>query len=533
MTLLRRVVLTNAAVLAAATAVLALSPLTISERVAVNEVAVLIVYVATTTLANAFLLRRAFDPLDRLTQLARTADPLHPGTRVAVERADPHVTELSQAMNDMLARLEDERRTSGRRALAAQEDERRRIARELHDEVGQSLTAVLLQLEAAGHRVPREVAGDLEETREAARRSLEDVRAIARRLRPDALDDLGLRSALAALVGQPIEPAGLRVRPRIAAELPELSPETQVVVYRVAQEALTNVRRHAGAHEATLDLEVAGDRLVLTRARRRPRPARRRSGGRRDPRDARARAAGGCDSQRQRLRAARYRGALGGAAVTTPLKARLLLADDHVMVRRGLRLVLDMQPDLEVMAEAGDGVEAVEMATAQPELDLAVLDVSMPRMTGLQAAAQLSRARPKLRLLMLSVHDSEQYLFEALRAGAAGYVLKSSADRDLVEACRATLRGEPFLYPAAVSALMRDWIERAREGEAPYSPLTPRELEIVKLIAESHSGEEIAGALQISPRTVERHRANVLEKLGVRDRVELTRWAIRRGLVEP
>jgi DNA-binding NarL/FixJ family response regulator len=219
--------------------------------------------------------------------------------------------------------------------------------------------------------------------------------------------------------------------------------------------------------------------------------------------------------------------------VTTPLKARLLLADDHVMVRRGLRLVLDMQPDLEVVAEAGDGVEAVEMATAQPELDLAVLDVSMPRMTGLQAAAQLSRVRPELRLLMLSVHDSEQYLFEALRSGAAGYVLKSSADRDLVEACRATLRGEPFLYPAAVSALMRDWIERAREGDAPHSPLTPRELEIVKLIAESHSGDEIAGALHISPRTVERHRANVLEKLGVRDRVELTRWAIRRGLVEP
>jgi two-component system sensor histidine kinase UhpB len=123
---------------------------------------------------------------------------------------------------------------------------------------------VLLQLEAAGHRVPGDVAADLEETREAARRSLEDVRAIARRLRPDALDDLGLRSALAALVGQPAEPAGLRVRAHIAAPLPELSPEAQVVVYRVAQEAMTNVRRHAGAHEAALDLEIVDDRLVLT-----------------------------------------------------------------------------------------------------------------------------------------------------------------------------------------------------------------------------------------------------------------------------
>lgn len=263
MTLLRRVVLTNAAVLAAATAVLALSPLTISARVAINEVAVLAVYVLVTSLANAVLLRRAFDPLDRLTQLARTADPLRPGTRVAVGRRLP--------CHRALAGHERHARPAGgraalerRRALAAQEDERRRIARELHDEVGQSLTAVLLQLEAAGHRVPADVARDLEETREAARRSLEDVRAIARRLRPDALDDLGLRSALAALVGQRVKPAGLRVRARITPDLPVLPPEAQVVVYRVAQEALTNVRRHAGAHEATLDLDVHGDRLVLT-----------------------------------------------------------------------------------------------------------------------------------------------------------------------------------------------------------------------------------------------------------------------------
>lgn len=219
--------------------------------------------------------------------------------------------------------------------------------------------------------------------------------------------------------------------------------------------------------------------------------------------------------------------------MTVPLKARLLLADDHAVVRHGLRIVLDAEPDLEVVAEAGDGADAVELALRE-EIDLAILDVSMPRKTGLQAAAELSQRRPGLRILMLSMHDNEQYFFEAIRAGAAGYVLKSVADRDLVEACRATLRGEPFIYPAAVAALIREYLERARRGEkVPADPLTPREVEVVKLIGEGHTSEEIASLLVISRKTVERHRANILEKLGMRDRVQLTRYAIRRGLVEP
>ena len=219
--------------------------------------------------------------------------------------------------------------------------------------------------------------------------------------------------------------------------------------------------------------------------------------------------------------------------MTVPLKTRILLADDHPMVRRGLRFVLDAEPDLEVVAEAGDGAEAVELGMSD-EVDLAVLDVSMPRLTGLQAAAELKRRRPELRTLMLSMYDSEQYFFEALKAGASGYVLKSAADRDLVEACRAAMRGEPFLYPAAVAALIRDHLDRASRGESvPADPLTPRELEIVKLVAEGYSSDEIAATLVISKKTVEHHRSHVLEKLGMRDRVELTRYAIRRGLVEP
>jgi DNA-binding NarL/FixJ family response regulator len=219
--------------------------------------------------------------------------------------------------------------------------------------------------------------------------------------------------------------------------------------------------------------------------------------------------------------------------MTTPLKIRVLLADDHEVVRSGLRMVLEAQSDIEVVAEASDGAQALEQALSD-EVDLTILDVSMPRMTGLQAAAELHRRRPELRILMLSMHDNEQYFFEALKAGASGYVLKTAANRDLVEACRACMRGEAFLYPPAVATLVRDYLDGARLGEAPpQDPLTARELEVVKLIAEGHTSEEIATQLVLSKKTVERHRANVLGKLGMRNRVDLTRYAIRRGLVEP
>jgi DNA-binding NarL/FixJ family response regulator len=219
--------------------------------------------------------------------------------------------------------------------------------------------------------------------------------------------------------------------------------------------------------------------------------------------------------------------------MTTPLKTRILVADDHPIVLRGLKTVLNAQPDFEVVAEATDGEDAVARALSE-DVHLAILDISMPRKTGLQAAREISQRRPDVRVLILSMHDNEQYLFEAIKAGASGYVLKSAVDRDLVEACRAAMRGEPFLYPGGVRALMRDYVERARAGEIGRGEvLTPREEEIVKLVAEAHTNEEIGEMLFISKKTVERHRANILEKLGMRDRVELTRYAIRRGLVEP
>ena len=271
---------------------------------------------------------------------------------------------------------------------------------------------------------------------------------------------------------------------------------------------------------------------------------------------------------------------------------RVLIADDHGIVRSGIRLLLERQADLEVIAEAADGAEARDLAVRQrpdlaildvkmpkltglqatreikrqaPEVSvlilsmhdderylfealkagasgyvlkkaladdvhLAILDVSMPKTTGIQAAAELHKRKPELRLLMLSMYDSEQYLFESLKAGASGYVLKAQADTDLLAAIRAVERGEPFLTPEAQRTLIKDVLERGSSGE---EELTPREEEVVKLVAEAHTTKQIAEVLHLSEKTVENHRANAMRKLGMRDRVELVRYAIRRGLIEP
>jgi len=208
---------------------------------------------------------------------------------------------------------------------------------------------------------------------------------------------------------------------------------------------------------------------------------------------------------------------------------RVLIADDHGIVRGGLRLLLDRQPDMQVVAEAADGIEAVELALrARP--DVCVLDVAMPRMTGLQATHEIRAHAPDIAVLLLSMHDDERYLFEALQAGAAGYVLKREADQALLTAVRAVMRGEPFMTNAAERSLVREWM--ADDSTGPVEPLTPREREVLKLIAEAHTNREIGELLHLAEKTVESHRANLLRKLGMRDRVELVRYAIRRGLIE-
>ncbi|MDO8188636.1 response regulator transcription factor [Conexibacter sp. JD483] len=212
---------------------------------------------------------------------------------------------------------------------------------------------------------------------------------------------------------------------------------------------------------------------------------------------------------------------------------RILVADDHPIVLAGLRRLLDAQPGYTVVGEAGDGFEAVALAAGTP-VDLAILDISMPRKTGLQAAQEITRRQPRTRIVMLSMHVDEAYVLESLAVGACGYVLKTAIDRDLLAACSAALRGETFLYPAAVQALIREHREHHRAHVGPGGDeLSARELEVVKLIAEAYSNDEIAEQLVISKKTVERHRANILRKLGMHDRVELTRFAIRRGLLEP
>jgi len=211
------------------------------------------------------------------------------------------------------------------------------------------------------------------------------------------------------------------------------------------------------------------------------------------------------------------------------MSTRVLIADDHGIVRGGLKLLLERQPDIEVVGEAADGAEAVERALSLRP-DLAILDVSMPLLTGIQATHEIKRHAPEIDVLVLSMHDDERYVFEALKAGASGYVLKREADQDLVDAVRSVTRGEPFLTNAATETLVREWM--ADDTTGPREPLSQREQEVLKLIAEAHTNRAIGEILHLSEKTVESHRGNILRKLGMRDRVELVRYAIRRGLVE-
>ena len=209
---------------------------------------------------------------------------------------------------------------------------------------------------------------------------------------------------------------------------------------------------------------------------------------------------------------------------------RVLIADDHGIVRSGLRMLIERQPDMEVVAEAEDGVEALESTQAHRPT-VAVLDVSMPKMTGLQAAREIRAHAPDTRVLMLSMHDDERYFLEGLAAGAAGYVLKRAADTDLIGALRTVAGGRTFLAGETQRVLLDEWLASGRAERD--DPLTPRELEVVKLIAEAYTNRQIAETLKLSEKTVESHRTNVFGKLGMRDRVEIVRYAIRRGLVEP
>ncbi|KUH82053.1 MULTISPECIES: histidine kinase [unclassified Mycobacterium] len=260
--LFRRVFLINGLIFTLGTLILAVSPASVSSRIKLTEIPVLVVGLAVILSANALLLRSSLAPLDRLAASMRRVDPPRRSDRVD-DRGNGDLRHLIASFNTMLDRLETERTTASASALAAQENERRRIARELHDEIGQTLTVALLILKRAVDRAPAEIRGELADTQEAVRASLDEVRSIARRLRPEALEDLGLHSALNALCTEFTNATGLPVVKHIVLQSERLKPDVELVCYRVAQESLTNIARHAGATKAWLDLHTTDDRLTM------------------------------------------------------------------------------------------------------------------------------------------------------------------------------------------------------------------------------------------------------------------------------
>ena len=419
--LFRRVFFINGLIFTLGTLILALSPATVSARIKLTEIPVLVVGLAVMLTANALLLRSSLAPLDRLAASMRRVDPPRRSDRVD-DRGNGDLHNLITSFNAMLDRLETERTTASASALAAQENERQRIARELHDEIGQTLTVALLTLKRAVDRAPTAIRGELADTQETVRASLDEVRGIARRLRPDALEDLGLHSALNALCSEFTQATGIAVVKHVAPQSDRLKPDVELVCYRIAQESLTNVARHAGAGKVWLDLHATADQVTLRIA----------DDG-----------VGGVTAEGAGINGMRERALLVNAdlTITSPdgegtevrlviparrtgrlmlaQPARILLADDHALVRSGLRMILDAEPDLHVVAEAADGHEALAALDHTPT-DLAILDIAMPRMTGLQAAREMNRTHPHVRILILSMYDNEQYFFEALKAGASG-----------------------------------------------------------------------------------------------------------------
>jgi DNA-binding NarL/FixJ family response regulator/two-component sensor histidine kinase len=462
----------------------------------------------------------------------------------------------ARGASDGLARVEREyaclfaeleatqRRYQGlaRAVWRVQEDERRRLARELHDELGQLLTALIHRLDRADDRADD---GAGQSGVELAREALGRVRELARMLRPPVLDDLGLAAALNWLARQAREHAELRVTVTTPAAFARVDSDLETLVYRVAQEALTNAIRHAGARRAAIELERVGNQLEL----------RIRDDGRGfDPESARQGGAQGTGLGGMRDRVALFGGTPGrpvrarprhgdrrhpGAAGSRPpgtdgsmKPVRVLLADDHTVVREGLVALLQGDGRCEVVAQAGDGIEAVDRASAcRP--DVAIVDLSMPRLPGIDVVQRIHKALPATRILVLTYHDEEEYVLPLVRAGASGYLVKDAASTDLLRAVEALAAGQAWFGPQAARVLADAQRRSATSADDdPYERLTPREREVMRLVCDGHSTKAVARLLEISVKTAENHRSRVLDKLAVSNTAELVRFAARRGLVD-
>lgn len=217
----------------------------------------------------------------------------------------------------------------------------------------------------------------------------------------------------------------------------------------------------------------------------------------------------------------------------TTMKIHILLADDHTILRAGLKMMLNAQPDMEVVGEAHDGRQAIQ-ETQRLQPDIVLMDITMPDMNGIVATRQIKKLVPDVKVLVLTMHENDEYVFQALRAGASGYMLKEAADTELITALHVVQSGQFYLSPTAQSVMVGDYLQRVRTGEErdSYSNLTEREREILKLVAEGYTNNQIAEQLVISPKTVDTHRTHVMDKLNLHSRAELVKYAMRRGLLE-
>lgn len=215
-------------------------------------------------------------------------------------------------------------------------------------------------------------------------------------------------------------------------------------------------------------------------------------------------------------------------------KMRILIVDDHVIVREGLRAILEAQPDIEVVEEAAEGLEAVNK-TQELRPDIVIMDITLPGMSGLEATRLIKKQNAESKILALTMHESDEYLFQMLDAGASGYFVKGGSSKELIGALRAVWRGDVFLYPSMAKKLLKDYLERVRAGQdkESYDGLTEREREVIRLIAEGRTNQEIAELLVLSPSTVQTHRAHIMAKLGLHSRTDLVKYAIRRGFITP